>query len=118
MSPPTPFFAAKCYWPGVTERAVALAAGRGAAEAEAVSRTGRAVGYLGSILFRDDELVLCLFDAPSSAAVRRVAERAGIHCERVMNSQWMPLSGRQSNPFAAGGALDWTPTAPHKEATS
>jgi hypothetical protein len=117
MSPPTPFFAATCYWPGVTERAVALAAGRGAAEAEAVSRAGSAVGYLGSILFRDDELVLCLFDASSSVAVRGVAERAGIPCERVMNSQWMPHSGRQSNPFAAGGALHRTPTAPHKEAT-
>jgi hypothetical protein len=116
MLPPTPFLAAKCYWPGVTERAVALAAGRGAAEAEAVSREGSAVGYLGSILFRDDELVLCLFVAPSSAAVRRVAERAGIPCERVMNSQWIPHSGRQSNPFTAAGALHKPPTAPHKEA--
>ena len=117
MLPTTPFLAAKCYWPGVTERAVALATGRGAAEAEAVSRAGSAVGYLGSILFRDDELVLCLFDAPSSAAVRRVAERAGIPCERVMSSQWMPHSGRQSNPFTAGGARHWNPTAPNKEAT-
>ena len=118
MLPATPtLYAAKCYWPGVTERAIALAAGQAAAEAEAVSRAGTAVGYLGSILFRDDELVLCLFDAPSSAAVRRVAERAGIPCERVMNSQWMPHAGRQPNPFTAGGAPHSTPTAPHKEAT-
>ncbi len=117
MSPPTRFLAAKCYWPGVTERAVTLAASRGAAEAEAVSRAGSAVGYLGSILFPDDELVLCLFDAPSSAAVRRVAERAGIPCERVMNSQWMAHSGRQSHPFTADGALHRTPTPHHKEAT-
>ena len=102
----------------MTERAVALAAGRGAAEADAVARAGSAVGYLGSILFQDDELVLCLFDAPSPAAVRRIAERAGIPCERVMNSQWMPHSGRQSNPLRAGGALHCTPTAPHKEATT
>jgi hypothetical protein len=117
MFPPTPFLAAKCYWPGVTERAVALAAGRGSAEAEAVSRAGSAVGYLGSILFRDDELVLCLFDASSSAAVRRVAERAGIPCERVMNSQWMPHSGRQSNLLTADSALHGTPTTHHKEET-
>jgi hypothetical protein len=30
------------------------------------------VGYLGSILFRDDELVLCLFDAP---VVRRAHDQ-------------------------------------------
>jgi hypothetical protein len=117
MFPATPFLAAKCYWPGVTERAVALAAGRGAAEAEAVSRAESTVGYLGSILFPDDALVLCLFDAPSSAAVRRLAERAGIPCERVMNAQWMPHPGRQSNPLTADGALHRTPTAPQKEAT-
>ncbi len=76
------------------------------------------MGYLGSILFRDDELVLCLFDAPSSAALRRVAERAGIPRERVMNSQWMPHSECQTNPCTAGGGLHWTPTSPHKEATT
>ena len=78
MSPPTPFLAAKCYWPGVTERSLELAARRAGA------------GCVGSILFRDDELALCLFDAASSATVRRTAEAAGIPCERVMEALWLP----------------------------
>jgi hypothetical protein len=78
MLPATPFFAAKCYWPGVTEQSLELAASRAGA------------GCLGSILFSDDELALCLFDAASSAAVRRTAEAAGIPCERVMDALWLP----------------------------
>lgn len=78
MLPATRFFAAKCYWPGVTEQSLQLAARRAGARC------------LGSILFRDDELALCLFDAASSAAVRRTAEMAGIPCERVMDALWLP----------------------------
>ena len=66
------------------------AAARAVLEAATESRTGSAIAYLGSILFEDDELVLCLFDAPSRAAVRRTSERAGIPCERVMDSHWLP----------------------------
>ena len=55
-------YAAKCYWPGVTERQVQQAAA--CAAAEATSGTASAIDYLGAILFPDDELVLCLFDAP------------------------------------------------------
>jgi hypothetical protein len=55
-------------------------------EADIVSRTGSPVAYLGSILFPDDELVLCLFESPSRAAVMEANERAGIPCERIMES--------------------------------
>jgi hypothetical protein len=78
MLPSTPFLAAKCYWPGVTEQSLDLAARRAGAHC------------VGSILFRDDELALCVFDARSSAVVRRTAELAGIPCERVMDALWLP----------------------------
>ena len=78
MLPATPLFAAKCYWPGVTEQSLQLAARRAGAHC------------VGSILFRDDELALCLFDAAPSAAVRQAAEAAGIPCERVMKALWLP----------------------------
>jgi hypothetical protein len=83
----TPLYAAKCYWPGVTELALEQAAARAATEVDA--------GYVGSLLFPDDELALCLFDAPSRAAVRRTTERAAIPCERVMDSLWLPHPSQQ-----------------------
>jgi Nickel responsive protein SCO4226-like len=47
------------------------------------------VTYRGSLLFADDDLVLCLFDGPSPAAVKRASERAGLPCERVMDATWL-----------------------------
>ena len=83
-------FTAKCYWPGITREELAHAAARATREAESATRGGSALAYLGSILFLDDELVLCLFDGPSPAAVRKNAnERAGIPCERIMRSIWL-----------------------------
>jgi hypothetical protein len=82
-------FAAKCYWPGIAAEELARAARRAAREAELARHRGSELAYLGSILFPDDELVLCLFDGPSSAAVKETNERAGIPCERVMRSIWL-----------------------------
>jgi Protein of unknown function (DUF4242) len=80
-------YAAKCYWPGITrtelERVAARAAG-------GLRKPGvRDVTYRGSLLFADDDLVLCLFEGPSPAAVKRASDRAGIPCERVMDSVWL-----------------------------
>jgi hypothetical protein len=80
-------YAAKCYWPGV----------RLADVESIVARLGTArrgfhrdeVAYRGSLLFCDDDLVLCLFEGSSRAAVKRVSERVGIPCERVMDSVWL-----------------------------
>jgi hypothetical protein len=96
-------YAAKCYWPGVTERQLEQAAARAAAQAEAASLAGPAIAYLGSILFEDDELVLCLFDAPSRAAVRTTTECADIPCERVMHTHWLPHSEHRKPPTPSGG---------------
>jgi hypothetical protein len=81
-------YAAKCYWPGVSEHELAPVVS-GATHREAVC--------LGALVFPDDDLVLCLFEAGSAAATRRASERAGIPCERVMASRWLarhPPGGR------------------------
>ena len=80
-------YAAKCYWPGVTESDVEQVP-------ERAGRAGLASGsnpvtYLGSLLFAADDLVLCLFQGPSRAAVIQVGDRLGIPCERLMDSAWL-----------------------------
>ncbi len=74
-------YAAKCYWPGVTEREL-----RGAGDR---LDTGSGPRYLGALLFEDEALVLCLFDAPSRAGVKRRSDGGGIPCERVMDAVWI-----------------------------
>ena len=56
------------------------------------ARAGAAVRYLGSILLREDEVVLCQFEG-TAATVRDVAERAEIPFERILaaaRSPWLP----------------------------
>jgi hypothetical protein len=81
------FYAAKCYWPGINETQFEAIAARATDNSSRDTRHG--TKYLGSLLFRDDELVLCMFEAPSPLAVKRASERAGIPCERVMDSIWL-----------------------------
>jgi len=54
-------YAAKCYWPGVT-----------AADLDQVA-----------------DLVLCLFQGPSRAAVIAASDQLGIPCERLMDLAWL-----------------------------
>jgi hypothetical protein len=85
-------YAAKCYWPGITadefkrDAAVRLAQ---------IGPHTAGPDYLGSILFNHDDLVLCLFQSSSRAAVRRAAEQVAIPCERIMESVWLPGTARQ-----------------------
>jgi hypothetical protein len=72
-------FIAECFWPDVSEadldaldRRVALAATED-------------VRYLGSILLREDEVVLCQFDGPGDS-VRALAERAQVPFERILHA--------------------------------
>jgi Protein of unknown function (DUF4242) len=75
------FYAAKCYWPGVTEDDVEIAATRLNRDAS--------VRYVGSLVFPGEPLVLCLFRADAKGAVRAASDRAGIPCERVMSTRWI-----------------------------
>lgn len=85
-------YAAKCYWPGVTAAELEPLAAR------AARRRSRGVTYRGSLLFAGDDLVLCLFDGPSSGAVLRAAERAGLPCERLMASVYLPPPDTTKGP--------------------
>ena len=84
MEPATPSFIAECFWPDVSE-----------ADLEALDRrveqaaTGLDVRYLGSILLREDEVVLCQFDG-TAEAVRAVAERAHVPFERILHAARSP----------------------------
>jgi hypothetical protein len=79
-------YAAKCYWPGVTQADLEQVAER--ARAGPGTRSG-SVSYLGSLLFAADDLVLCPFQGPSRAGVIRASERLGIPSERLMDAAWL-----------------------------
>ena len=82
-------FTAKCFWPGVGEQELRAALTHSVIEGGACFR--------GALSLPGDELVLCLFDARSKAAVKTACERAGWPCERVIESVWIaepPMSKR------------------------
>jgi Protein of unknown function (DUF4242) len=86
-------YTAKCYWPGVTAEELARASER-ALETTTRLPPGRSRAiYLGSVLFPGDDLVLCLFEADSRAAVKRASDAARIPCERVMDTLWISPTG-------------------------
>jgi hypothetical protein len=78
-------FVAECFWPGVTEGDLGALDRRATASAEEASRGGEHVRYLGSILMRADEVVLCRFEG-AAGAVRLVAERAAIPFDRIVET--------------------------------
>jgi Protein of unknown function (DUF4242) len=82
-------YVAKCYWPDVTEREVQRVGVDAAREAATVLQAGDTVRYIGAIVFPQDDLVLCIFEGPSRRIVMRTTERAGIPCERLMESIWL-----------------------------
>lgn len=81
-------FVAECFWPGIGEADLA-ALERRIQRVIAESVTGRAVRYLGSILLRQDEVVLCQLEGPADA-VREVAVRAEIPFERILATAYSP----------------------------
>ena len=80
------FYTAKCYWPGINP----VDFDRVASTRLARRASGLGLVYRGAILFPEDDLVLCLFDASSRAEVTEAAERARVPCERVIDSVWFP----------------------------
>jgi len=78
-------YVAECFWPGVTEVDLGALDRRATASAAEASRAGDSVRYLGSILIRVDEVVLCRFEGGADA-VRLVAERAAIPYDRIVET--------------------------------
>jgi hypothetical protein len=70
-------FVAECYWPDVHEEEVRELDQRIAGSLTADVR------YLGSVLIREDEVVLCHFEGAADA-IRLVAERARVPYERLL----------------------------------
>ncbi len=70
-------FVAECYWPDVREDDVRALDRRIAASLDDDVR------YLGSVLIREDEVVLCHFEGTADA-IRRVAEQARVPYERLL----------------------------------
>jgi hypothetical protein len=79
----------------VTETEVEALDARARASADELVRAGSQVRYVGSILMREDKVLLCLFGGAQDA-VRRAAEMAQIPFERILaatGSPW-PISAQ------------------------
>jgi hypothetical protein len=89
-------YIAECLWPDVHESDLQALDLRASSHAERRTAEGRPVEYLGSLLMREDEVVLCLFRGELDA-VRQVAEAAAIPFERLLvtaRSPWnLPTGG-------------------------
>jgi hypothetical protein len=84
-------YTAKCFWPGVTDDELRLAAAR------AGGGTGKRpqATFRGALYLPRDELVLCLFESTSRASVKHASERAGMPCERVIDTVWVAPPNRE-----------------------
>jgi hypothetical protein len=82
-------FVAECFWPGVEDADLHTLDERARASAAELSAAGRPVRYLGSLLMRADEVVLCLFEG-SSQSVRDAAVRAEVPFERILEAARSP----------------------------
>jgi hypothetical protein len=82
-------YVAECFWPGVQDAELQALDERAATVTAELTRAGQEVRYLGSMLMRTDEVVLCLF-AGSEAAVREAAEQASIPFERILEAARSP----------------------------
>lgn len=82
-------YLAECFWPGVADKDLSALDERAEASAEGISAEGRPVRYLGSLLIRKDEVVLCLFSG-SLEAVREAAETARVPFDRIVETDRSP----------------------------
>ena len=76
-------YVAECFWPGVTQEELDSLDERARTAASASSALP--ARYLGSILMREDEVVLCRFEGTEDA-VRALAERAAVPFERIVEA--------------------------------
>ena len=82
-------FVAECFWIGVTDDDLRAVDDRAAAAVKKLAAAGEHVRYLGSVLMRADEVVLCFFEG-TAATVRRAAEEAVIPFERILETAGSP----------------------------
>jgi hypothetical protein len=79
-------FVVECFWPDLDPQRVQRADERLAECAAQLRPEGSTAAYVGSIVLTGDDVIFFLFEASSSAEVRRVCERAQLQFERVVGS--------------------------------
>jgi hypothetical protein len=94
-------FVAECFWIGVGEDDLRGLDERAEKSVTDVSTGGEPVRYLGSVLMRSDEVVLCFFEG-SAAGVRRAAELAQIPFERILETAGSPWASLHEKRDAQG----------------
>ena len=94
MSAPVSEFVAECLWPDVRESDLRVLDERVCAHAERLAIAGVPVRYIGSMLMREDEVVLCLFEGERDA-VRALAKAAEIPFERILETARSPWNTHQ-----------------------
>lgn len=90
-------YVAECFWAGVKAADLQELDERAGATAERITGDGKRVRYLGSMLMRQDEVVLCFFEG-TEEGVRLVAEQARIPFERIVEttgSAWSSAAPRK-----------------------
>ena len=80
-------YVAECYWPDVREEEVR------ALDQRIAGSLDNDVRFLGSVLIREDEVVLFHFEG-TAEAVRRVAKRAHVPYERLLAATVQLSAGR------------------------
>jgi hypothetical protein len=80
-------FLVEAYLSRVTSGGVGAAPGQLAVAAEQLSREGTGVTFLHAISVPEEETCFYLYRAPSAAAVREAAARAGLRWERITEAR-------------------------------
>ncbi len=86
---PASEYVAECLWPDVRESDLVALDERVSKQAGRLAAAGSAVRYIGSMLMREDEVVLCLFEGELEA-IREAAEAAQIPFERILATTRSP----------------------------
>jgi hypothetical protein len=87
-------YVAECFWPDVATPELAALDARVETAITELGGDARRIRYLGSLLLREDEVVMCQFEG-SAELVRVVAERAAIPFDRILElarPPWLPTS--------------------------
>jgi hypothetical protein len=87
-------FVAECFWIGVTDDDLRGLDERAANAIERIRVDGETVRYLGSVLMRADEVVLCFFEG-TAEGVRRAAEDAAIPFDRILETASSPWAVKE-----------------------
>ena len=78
-------YAAKCYWPGVTDDVLRDACD----QAQQQNDANEGPLFRGLLYLPGDETALSLFEAHSPASVKQASESVGMPCERVIATVWV-----------------------------